>query len=100
MFPEKIEFDGKNIEPNPTTRCLTLSISKPMSYEETKKKKEKDFRLSPIQYPEPIKYPANKVYPDETKCKKIRGSQSGILTLSFIKKTIFCRFWLPFGYPD
>ena len=24
-----------------------------MSYEETKKKKEKDFRLSPIQYPEP-----------------------------------------------
>ena len=44
MFPEKIEFDGK------TTRCLTLSISKPMSYEETKKKKEKDFRLSPIQY--------------------------------------------------
>ena len=53
MFPEKIEFDGKNIEPNPTTKCLTLSISKPMSYEETKKKKEKDFRLSPIQYPEP-----------------------------------------------
>ncbi|CCY66139.1 unknown [Prevotella sp. CAG:1124] len=56
MFPEKIEFDGKNIEPNPTTRCLTLSISKPMSYEETKKKKEKDFRLSPIQYPEPVHY--------------------------------------------
>ena len=27
-----------------------------MSYEETKKKKEKDFRLSPIQYPEPVHY--------------------------------------------
>lgn len=65
-----------------------------------KKDKLKIIRICPFQYPEPIKYPANKVYPDETKCKKIGGSQSGILTLSFIKKTIFCRFWLPFGYPD
>ena len=53
MFPEKIEFDGIKYR---TKSCLTLSISKPMSYEETKKKKEKDFRLSPIQYPEPVHY--------------------------------------------
>lgn len=50
-------------------------------------------------YPEPIMYPANKVYPKEAKCKIIRGSKIGILTLSFIKKTIFCRFLLPFCYP-
>jgi len=31
--------------------CLTLSISKPTSCEGMKKKKEKDKRLSPIQYP-------------------------------------------------
>lgn len=46
-------------------------------------------------YPERMLYPANKVYPDEAKCKKVRGSQNGTLTLCFIKKTIFCRF----GYP-
>ena len=54
MFPEKIEFDGENIEPTLTTKCLTLSISKPTSCEVMKKKKEKDKRLSPIQYPEPV----------------------------------------------
>ena len=31
--------------------CLTLSISKPTNCEGMKKKKEKDKRLSPIQYP-------------------------------------------------
>ncbi|EFZ37817.1 hypothetical protein HMPREF0663_10186 [Hoylesella oralis ATCC 33269] len=51
-------------------------------------------------YPNSIKYPANKVYPKEYKCKIIRGSQKGILTLGFIKKIIFCRFGLPFGYPE
>ena len=51
MFPEKIEFDGKNIEPKITTRCLTLSISKPMSYAMGKKKTERVFQLSPFQYP-------------------------------------------------
>ena len=59
MFPEKIEFDGikyRTKSYNKVLECLTLSISKPMSYEETKKKKEKDFRLSPIQYPEPVHY--------------------------------------------
>ena len=58
MFPEKIEFDGIKYRTKSYNKVLDLiyqhlSISKPMSYEETKKKKEKDFRLSPIQYPEP-----------------------------------------------
>lgn len=56
--------------------------------------------LTLFTYPDPIKYPVNKVYPKECKCKIIIGSQKGILTLSFIKKTMFCRFWLPFGYPN
>ena len=30
----------------------------------------------------------------------IKVAKKGILTLDFIKKTIFCRFWLPFGYPE
>ena len=42
-----------NIEPKTTTRCLTLYISKPMSYAVGKKKTERVFQLSPFQYPDP-----------------------------------------------
>lgn len=90
MFPEKIEFDGKNIEPNPTTRCLTLSISKPMSYEETKKKKEKDFRLSPIQYPEPVQ--ATEIIGKQKNLSSLLSTICIFLIFSFF--AIFCPFFV------
>ena len=50
-------------------------------------------------YPRRVKYPFNKEYPCESKCKKIRGSQKRYINFFFIKKTMFCSFlatlWLP-----
>lgn len=50
IFPEKIQFDGKIIEPTTTTRCLTLSFREPTHYEGIKKigilLKRRRFQLS------------------------------------------------------
>ena len=51
MFPEKIEFDGNNIEPNPTIKYSTLFTSKPMSYEVRLKKKKGRSELLPNSVP-------------------------------------------------
>ena len=56
--------------------------------------------IYPVEYPERIKYPANKVYPNETNSKIIRGRNFGTLTLSFIKKTILCPKFIPCLYPE
>lgn len=52
-----------------------------------------------LKYPEPVLYLYNKVHTKETKYQIIKVAKIGILTLCFIKKTMFCYFWLPFGYP-
>ena len=100
MFPEKIEFDGEKYRTNSYNKVLDLIFQQTNELRGNKKKKEKEFLLSPTQYPDPVKYPANKVYPNEAKCMKIIGSPKWYIAINCTKKTIFCRFWLPFGYPD
>ena len=51
MFHEKIEFDGKIIEPRPTTRCSTSSSRKPSNYEEMQKWSLQKLLEIPLWYP-------------------------------------------------
>lgn len=51
-------------------------------------------------YPDPRKYPATKGSQKYIKYLVIKVAKMGTLTLIFKKKPIFCRFWLPFGYPN
>lgn len=51
IFPEKIQFDGKIIEPTTTTRCLTLSFREPTHYEGIKNWNPPQTKKIPTQYP-------------------------------------------------
>ncbi len=53
MFPEKIEFDGEKYRTNSYNKVLDLIFQQTNELRGIKKKKEKDFRLSPTQYPDP-----------------------------------------------
>lgn len=91
MFPEKIEFDGKNIEPKTTTRCLILYISKPMSCAVVIKKTERVFQLSPFQYPEPILFTENIRNQQKQKELKYNILQRRCFLLVSLRCTIFSR---------
>ena len=55
IFEDKIEFDGEKYRTNSYNKVLDLIFQQTNELRGggVKKKKEKDFRLSPIQYPDP-----------------------------------------------
>ena len=54
IFPRKIEFDGKIIEPGHITGCLMLSIRKSIDYKGKKIKNPQIFLRISTGYPEPV----------------------------------------------
>lgn len=54
IFEDKIEFDGEKYRTNSYNKVLDLIFQQTNELRGNKKEKEKEFLLSPTQYPDPV----------------------------------------------
>ena len=90
MFPEKIEFGGEKYRTNSYNKVLDLIFQQTNELRGNKKKKEKEFLLSPTQYPDPVQ--ATEII---GKQKNLSSLLSVIcIFLNFSIFAIFCPFFV------